>query len=75
MPELDGWEATRRIRAREEERAARRIPIIAMTAHALEGDRQLGLDAGMDAYLSKPIEIERLQRTILAATGSEAASR
>lgn len=75
MPELDGWEATRRIRAREEEEGVeRRIPIIAMTAHAMERDRQLCLDAGMDAYLSKPIDMERLQQAILAATESTISS-
>jgi CheY-like chemotaxis protein len=78
MPEIDGLEATRRIRAREavlEKRAgaARRIPIIAMTAHALKGDRERCLEAGMDDYVSKPIEREQLMRAIgvFAHSGSE----
>jgi CheY-like chemotaxis protein/HPt (histidine-containing phosphotransfer) domain-containing protein len=54
MPVMDGLEATRRIRA-EEASNGRRIPIVAMTAHAMAGDEQKCLDAGMDGYVAKPI--------------------
>ncbi len=61
MPSMDGLQATEAIRACEEEhQAAKRIPIIAMTAHAMVGDRHRCLAAGMDDYISKPINIRRL---------------
>jgi CheY-like chemotaxis protein len=60
MPGSDGIEATRRIRAAEAERSARRTPIIALTANALEEDREACLAAGMDGFLTKPLERERL---------------
>jgi CheY-like chemotaxis protein len=65
MPVLDGFEATRRIRA---ELPTERQPyIIALTANAMAGDEQRCLDAGMDAYLSKPLSKERLAMALAAA--------
>ena len=68
MPELDGFEATSLIRAMEAG-TAKRLPIIAVTAHAMEGDRQRCLDAGMDDYVSKPLDPERLEAAIVRWTG------
>jgi len=61
MPELDGYDATRAIREAE---GARHVPIIAMTAHSMPGDRERCLAAGMDDYLSKPVRAAQLQAVI-----------
>ena len=69
LPVIDGWEATRRIKATPE---LRKIPIIALTAHAMATDRDKALEAGCDDYDTKPIELQRLQgkiETLLAAAG------
>jgi two-component system, cell cycle response regulator DivK len=63
LPVIDGWEATRRIKAND---ATRRIPIIALTAHAMAGDREKALEVGCDDYDTKPVEISRLVGKIAA---------
>ena len=63
MPVMDGYEASRRIRALEN-RALARIPIIAMTANAFDEDRQNALDAGMNAHVTKPVDVNRLKETL-----------
>ena len=65
MPELDGWEATRRLRAHEATCGARRTPIIALTANALPGDRECCLAAGMDDFLSKPFTRDALSNVLM----------
>lgn len=57
LPEIDGWEATRRIREAE---GPGRVPIIALTAHAMSGDREKAMEAGCDDYDTKPVELDRL---------------
>jgi two-component system cell cycle response regulator DivK len=66
LPVLDGWEATRQIKAAPETRA---IPIIALTAHAMMGDREQALAAGCDDYDTKPIEFRRLLEKMQALLG------
>src|SRR6185295_1217767 len=57
LPVLDGWEATRSIKANE---STRSIPVIALTSHAMAGDRSKALEAGCDEYDTKPVELLRL---------------
>jgi CheY-like chemotaxis protein len=75
MPVMDGFEATRAIRSGKAKVPNRRIPIIAMTAHAMKGDREHCLDAGMDDYISKPIApqalAEALERCLVPASAAE----
>ena len=69
LPVIDGWEATRRIKATPE---LRKIPVIALTAHAMSTDRDKALEAGCDDYDTKPIELQRLLgkiETLLMAAG------
>jgi CheY-like chemotaxis protein len=63
LPVIDGWEATRRIKLND---ATRQIPVIALTAHAMAGDREKTMEAGCDDYDTKPVEISRLVRKIAA---------
>ncbi|HEX5927170.1 MAG TPA: response regulator [Baekduia sp.] len=64
MPELDGYAATEQIRADELARAARRLPIVAMTAHAMAGDRDKCLAAGMDDYVAKPLRPDEVDEML-----------
>jgi CheY-like chemotaxis protein len=72
MPELDGYGATREIRRREQGKT--RIPIVALTAHAIKGADQECFAAGMDDYITKPIDRERLRRSLERALADEAAA-
>ena len=78
MPEMDGLEATRKIRQHETAAGGERIPIVAMTANAMQGDKERCLEAGMDGYVSKPVKPEALyaeiQRVMQLEDGQDAAS-
>ncbi len=73
MPELDGLEATRRLRQKEAA-GARRVPVIGLTAHAMQGDREKCLEAGMDDYVAKPIRPEILYLAIERCLRGESAT-
>ena len=68
MPQMGGFEATALIRQKEE-LTGRHIPIVAMTAHAMAGDRERCLDAGMDDYLAKPVAAASLLEEMVAQYG------
>jgi two-component system, sensor histidine kinase and response regulator len=63
MPDMDGFEATRAIREKEQ-KTGEHVPIIALTAHAMRGDKERCMEAGMDAYISKPINVNELLTAI-----------
>ena len=68
MPELDGIETTKIIRSSEKYRHVQNIPIIALTAYAMAGDRDKCLAAGMDSYLAKPVDIKALEKSLKTLT-------
>jgi CheY-like chemotaxis protein len=68
LPEIDGWEATRRLKA---DPATRDIPIIALSAHAMAGDREKALAAGCDDFDTKPVEFDRLLAKIARALSTK----
>ena len=71
LPVLDGWEATRRLKADER---TKKIPIIALTAHAMQGDEQQAREAGCDDFDTKPVELPRLLEKIQAQLNRVGAS-
>jgi CheY-like chemotaxis protein len=71
LPVMDGWEATRTLKADE---ATRAIPVIALTAHAMSTDREKALEAGCDAYETKPVELPRLLEAMEKLLASRVAS-
>lgn len=71
LPVLDGWEATRRLKAAPETRS---VPVIALTAHAMSGDRDKAIEAGCDDFDTKPVEFNRLLTKIEALLNMTATS-
>jgi CheY-like chemotaxis protein len=71
LPEIDGWEATRRLKS---DKLTRRIPVIALTAHAMSSDRQRCMEAGCDDYDTKPVDFQRLTAKIQAALQADGSS-
>jgi two-component system sensor histidine kinase/response regulator len=69
MSEMDGFEATEAIRSREQD-SGQHIPIIAMTAHAMKGDRDRCINAGMDEYISKPIRVGEVASKLAEVFGT-----
>ncbi len=68
MPEMDGIETTKIIRGSDTYRHVQNIPIIALTAYAMTGDRDKCLAAGMDSYLAKPVDIKALEKSLKTLT-------
>lgn len=66
LPKLDGWEATRTLKSSDE---TKHIPILALTAHAMVGDRKKALDAGCDDFATKPVSFEEVRAKIEALVG------
>jgi len=71
LPGIDGWTATRQVKSDE---ATRAIPVIALTAHAMAGDRERALEAGCDDFDTKPVELQRLLGKIESLLGGAAAA-
>jgi CheY-like chemotaxis protein len=67
LPGIDGWEATRQLKAATETRA---IPVLALTAHAMAGDREKALEAGCDDFDTKPVDLPRLVEKLEALLGA-----
>ena len=68
MPVMDGYEATRLLRLYEEEKKLTRLPVLAMTANAMQGDAEKSLAAGMDGHLTKPVSLDSLRTALLKYT-------
>jgi two-component system, cell cycle response regulator DivK len=69
LPGIDGWEATRQLKAAQETRS---IPVLALTAHAMAGDREKALEVGCDEFDTKPVDLPRLLNKIEGLLGGEA---